>query len=90
MNDPELLEELEKLRWELEQTENLDDEARQRLLRIIADIQALREREEPLLTEHVQSFGDQLTDSIQRYEVSHPALTAVMQRLLEILSRAGI
>jgi len=90
MSNVELREALEKLQQELKQTENLDDEARQRLQHLMADMHSILEQEEPSVAEYFQSFGDQLADGVQRYEISHPALTAAMQRLLEILSSAGI
>ena len=90
MDDSELDDILEKLHQELEQTENLDDESRQRLQHLMGDIRTVLDREGPSPTEHYLSLGDQLNDAIQRYEISYPSLTAAMRHALEILSRAGI
>jgi hypothetical protein len=90
MGDSELRDTLEKLHRELEQTDNLDEESRQRLQHLMDDIRTALDSEEPSPAEHYQSLGDQLIDGVQRYEVSHPALTAAMSHALEILSRAGI
>jgi uncharacterized membrane protein YccC len=90
MDDSDLRDTLEKLHQELEQTENLDDEARQRLEHLMGDIRTVLDREEPPTAEHYQSLGDQLNDAIQRYEISHPSLTAAMSHALDILSGVGI
>lgn len=90
MSDSELRDTLEKLHEELKQVDDLDDETRQKLQHLMGDIRSALEREEQPPREHYESLGDQLIDGIQRYEVTHPALTAAMQHALEILSRAGI
>jgi hypothetical protein len=90
MDDSELRDTLEKLHQQLEQTENLDDESRQRLEHLMGDIRAALDREAPPAGEHYRSLGQQLTDGILRYEISHPALAAAMRHALDILSGAGI
>ena len=90
MDDSELRDTLEKLHQELEQTDNLDDESRQLLQHLMDDIRTALEREGPSPTEHYQSLGDQLTDGILRYEISHPTLATAMRHALDILSGAGI
>jgi conjugal transfer/entry exclusion protein len=90
MENSDLRDTLEKLHQELEQTENLDDESRQGLQHLMADIQAALDRKEPSSAEEDESFGDQLTEAIQQYEISHPSLTATLQHALDILSGAGI
>ena len=90
MDDSELRDTLEKLHWELEQTENLDEESRQRLEHLMVDIRAALDREAPPPTEHYQSLGEQLSDGILRYEISHHSLAAAMRHALDILSGAGI
>jgi len=90
MDDSELREALENLHRELEETEHLDDESRQKLEHLMGDIRTALDREEPSSTEHYQSLVDQPNEGIQRYEVSHPSLTALMVHALDILSGAGI
>jgi len=90
MEDPELRDTLEKLHQELEQTDDLDDESRQHLQHLMGDIRATLDREGDSTPEHYQSLGDQLNDSIQRYEISHPSLTAAMRHAMDILSGVGI
>jgi hypothetical protein len=90
MDNSDLLDTLEKLHQELEQTEDLDDESRQQLQHLMGDMRTVLEREEPASTEEDDSFIEQLGDVIQEYEVSHPSLTAALQHALDILSGAGI
>ena len=90
MDDSELRDTLEKLHQELEQTDDLDDESRQRLQHLMGDIRIALDREGPSPSEHYQSLSEQLTDSLWRYEISHPNLTAAMMHALDILSGAGI
>ncbi len=90
MNDSELRDTLEKLHQELEQTENLDDESRQLLHHLMADIRIVLDREEPSPTEQYQSLREQLIDGIWQFEISHPNLTVAMTHVLDSLSGAGI
>ena len=90
MEDSELRDTLEKLHNELEMTDNLDDESRQRLQHLMGDIRTTLDRTEPSPTEQFQALSDQLSEGIQRYEISHPSLTAAMRHALDILSAAGI
>ena len=90
MSNSDLRDTLEKLHQELEQTENLDEESRQQLEHLMGDIRTTLDREEPSSAEEDESFGDQLTEAIQEYEISHPGLTATLQHALDILSGAGI
>lgn len=90
MEDSELRDTLEKLHTELEQTENLDEDSRQRLEHLMGDIRTALDRQAPPPSEHYRSLGEQLSDGVLRYEISHPALAAAMRRALDILSGAGI
>ena len=90
MEDPELHEALEKLHHELEQADDLDDESRQGLQHLMSDIRMALDRQPPAPEGEDESLFDQLNESIQQYEVSHPSLTAALQHALEILSGAGI
>jgi len=90
MEDPELRDTLEKLHKELEQTDDLDEESRQHLQHLMDDIRLALDREGDSTPEHYESLGNQLTEGIQRYEISHPSLTAAMRHALDILSGIGI
>jgi hypothetical protein len=90
MDDPELHEALEKLHQELEQADDLDDESRQGLQHLMGDIRTALDRQPPTAEREEESLFDQVNESIQMYEVTHPALTAALQHALDILSGAGI
>jgi hypothetical protein len=90
MDDPELHEALVKLHQELEQADDLDDESREQLKHLMVDIRTVLDRQPPSAEEEDESLVDQLSESIQQYEVSHPSLTAALQHALDILSGAGI
>ena len=90
MDDTELRDTLEKLHQELEQTDSLDDESRQRLQHLMGDIRTALDRDQPSSVDHYQSIGDQLNDAIQGFEISNPSLTAMMRHALDILSGLGI
>jgi seryl-tRNA synthetase len=90
MDDAELHEAVEKLHLELEQADDLDDESREQLQHLMSDIHTALEREAPANEEEDESLFEQLNESIQRYEASHPSITAALQHALDILSGAGI
>ena len=103
MDDPELDDTLEKLHQELhnelEQAGDLDEESRQHLLHLMGDIRAALDRQPALPGERSergepseadQSLGEQITETIVEYEISHPSLVAALRHALDILSGAGI
>jgi hypothetical protein len=85
MDDAELNEAVEKLHQELEGADDLDDEARSKLEHLMGDIRTALERES-----EDDSLFEQIGESIEHYEASHPSLTAALQHALDILSGAGI
>jgi hypothetical protein len=89
MDDPELHEAVDKLHQELEQADDLDDESRHQLEHLMGDIRTALDRQQAE-GEEDESLLEQLNESIQRYEASHPSITAALQHALEILSGAGI
>jgi hypothetical protein len=94
MDDPELHEALEKLHLELheelEQVDDLDDESREQLQHMMEHLRTILEREQAPGDEDDDSFLEQLNESIDRYQISHPGLTSALQHALDILSGAGI
>ncbi len=81
---------LEQLHSEIERTERLDEKGRKLLRELSADIQELLERSEGGPGRPKSSFVQRLEDSIEHFEVTHPALTATLSELLTSLSNAGI
>ena len=89
MTDVKHLDEsLNKLRSEIDALDTGDEEARQRLEKLIQDIENALEN--PQETGADDNLGEQLKTSILRFEVSHPRLAAVMNDIMEKLSNMGI
>ena len=88
--DEDLRDTLEKLHQELEKTENLDEESRQRLAHLMGDIRTVLDRQEQASADENQSLGDQIIEAIERYEVSYPNLALALRHALDILSGSGI
>ncbi len=81
-----LREDLEKLRRELQDGPALDADTRELLGGLAHEIEEAIERSgvaEPTL-------GDRLRAATERFEESHPSLTAVVGRLADLLSGVGI
>jgi hypothetical protein len=90
MDDQELRELLEKLHGEVEHTRSVDSKGQELLHHLSSDIGDLLKRSE---IGHVQSHPTLITsveDSIDHFQVTHPALSVLLTRLLETLSNAGI
>jgi len=89
MDDPELDKLLAQLHQEIEKTSNVGDKE-QALLRDLSGISAIsstvRGQPKAAYPDHRPTLGS----SIDLLEISHPNLTAMMTRLLAILSNAGI
>jgi hypothetical protein len=90
MDDPKLREQLEQLQAEIRQSHSVDEEGKALLQDLDADIHALLARSEGEAVEVQPSTVDRLQDSLTYFEVSHPSLTALISKLLETLSNAGI
>jgi hypothetical protein len=84
-----LQETLTRLHEELRQGPPLDDEARAQLETLAQDIErALRPgSREP---DALDALGRRLREAIERFEESHPALTAAVNRVADALARMGI
>ena len=76
---------LEDLHRSLEETGDLDPEARDALRATANEIQEALEAERG-----ETSLSDRFSDSLTRWEGSHPKLTEVVRRLVDQLSEMGI
>ncbi|MDH5644112.1 MAG: DUF4404 family protein [Gemmatimonadota bacterium] len=86
MTDQKLRELLDQLHSELERTESVDEKGREMLSHLNADIQKFIDPTE----ENDESLFKRLQDSIDHFEVDHPAITAALSQILNILNNAGI
>jgi len=88
---PELREHLEKLHEELESTDSVDDDARELLGSLLADIQSLLERSSDANAAHTPaSLSERLEAATREWETSHPTLSAAVGRVMDTLSNMGI
>ena len=88
MDDKELRELLEKVHAEIEQTKSVDENGRELLRDLEADIRGLLARSQGRQPE--PPIVERLDNTIKYFEVTHPDLTATLSELMTILSNAGI
>lgn len=87
MPNPEFRSLLDQLRRELETAGPIDEEGRELLRALDADIHALLERSE---SASVPSTLSRLEQAIAHFEAEHPSLTTALSQLFASLSNAGI
>jgi len=89
MPDNKLGELLEQLHTELDSTEAVDEKGRELLRALNADIQELLERSEGGQPDD-DSLLERWQESIDHFEITHPALTSTLSNIVSILNNAGI
>jgi predicted transcriptional regulator len=87
--ESELRRRLEELHRELEATEEVDPEAQALLGDVMEDIRELLERSGESPHTH-ESLAERLVEAARHYEESHPALFAMVGRVVDTLSNLGI
>ncbi len=88
---PELRERLEKLHEELESTDSVENDARELLGSLLADIQSLLDRSSDAESAHTpDSLSKRLEAATREWETSHPTLSAAVGRVMDTLSNMGI
>jgi hypothetical protein len=90
MDNKELQNLLQQLENEIKNTQSVDDKGRMLLNDLEEDIRKLLERSGESLVQLHPSLVQRLKDSLNHFEVTHPELTALISRLLDSLSNAGI
>lgn len=85
---------LAQLHEELAHGPKLDQESRQRLTQLLADIQAVLEADasetETVDQEERESVRDRVQDVIVDFEAAHPQFSQLMGRIADGLSQLGI
>lgn len=81
---------LEELQGEIKNTQAVDDKGSELLRGLDADIHALLEKSQNNSDQWEQTDVQSLEDAVYHFEATHPQLTALITRLLESLSNAGI
>ena len=82
-----LREDLERLRRELREGPDVDDETRQQLASLMQEIEGAIGQSGEVGDD---SLGERLRAATERFEESHPSLTAVVGRIADLLSGMGI
>jgi hypothetical protein len=86
----QLREDLERLHEELNHGAAVDPESRRLLAELANDIESLLERSKNDAATADASLAQRLRDATERFEESHPDLTAVVGRIADMLARMGI
>ena len=88
MSDKNLTQLLEQLHNELDNTDAVDEKGRELLRALNADIEELLKRSENEGSD--DSLLERLQESIDHFEVTHPALTSALSHIMTALNNAGI
>jgi uncharacterized coiled-coil DUF342 family protein len=88
MENQRLSKQLQDLQTQLQQAKTLEPNDREALLQLVKDIQATLARTDK--SEEYESAVQRLEDAVQRFEVTHPQMTAAMARVINSLSNMGI
>jgi|GEM_PF-1260666 len=81
---------LRQLKDELEDAESIDDQTRQLLEDLDADIHQILETLEEEQTERRMQLKDRLTGAILQLDESHPQIAQTMRSVINTLSNMGI
>jgi hypothetical protein len=90
MDDQELRKLIEQLHAEIQNTHTVDEKGQELLLHLESDIRELLDRTGGNGVPAHPSTIQRLEEGLSHFEVTHPALTTLLSRLLETLSNAGI
>lgn len=81
---------LEEFRNQVAQAEPLDEEDRNLLLSLDKEIQRLVDRSDDETDDTPDTVLEQLQESIEHFEETHPTLTLALSQMMTVLSNAGI
>ena len=92
MDDPNrnLREQLERLDADLRQTKSVDQAGRAILIRLQQDVRDLLARSVEPASLQSHPIRSQLLQGIEHFEMTHPALVAAMEQVVNTLSAMGI
>ena len=88
MHSERLRESLEELRSEINSADLSDGPSRERLNRLITDIE--RKLETPDDAEHHENLVTSVKDSINHLELEHPRATSILNQIMTTLAGGGI
>jgi hypothetical protein len=81
---------LQQLHDEINNTQTVDEKGEELLRDLDVDIQALLDRSEEQHSQMHPSTVQNLENTLSHFEITHPELTALVSKLLDTLSNAGI
>jgi hypothetical protein len=81
---------LEEFRNQVAQAEPLDEEDRNLLLSLDKEIERLVDRSDDESGDTPDTVLEQLQESIEHFEDTHPTLTLTLSQMMTVLSNAGI
>ena len=88
MHDKKLLNDLDRLRREVYTLTGANTADREKLNRLINDIE--KKIDEPADTAHHHRVMGGLNDAIRQFETDHPRATAILNEIMVTLSNMGI
>lgn len=89
MDKQEFQNRLAQLHSELQQVRTVDEDERELLKKLSADIQDLLDSQANT-PEHHQRLSERLRESIEKMEASHPRITMLMGQVIDQLAKMGI
>ena len=84
MDDQELRKLIEQLHAEIQKTHTVDKKGQELLLQLESEIQELLDRKDVNVTPVHPSTIRRLEEGLGHFEVTHPALTTLLSKLLEV------
>ncbi len=84
MPNNKLHDELEKLRTEVNEVTDTDDEAKQKLISLITDLE--KKLSEPNDIAHHHNLMQNVKNAISHFETDHPRATAILNDIMVTLS----
>lgn len=88
MNKQELIDSLATLQTELEQLDDASTNTKERITELVSEIE--QQLENPTSTEPAGSLLDDISKQIELFEVEHPRITGILNRIMIALSDMGI
>lgn len=90
MDKKQLHETLEQLHNELQQIECVEENDRQTLEKLMADIEKLTGSRDSTHEHAYERLGEGLREGIEQFEASHPRATMLMGQVADALAKIGI
>lgn len=88
MSSPELSQQIQALRTQLQSDPLLDEEHQASLLALLQQLEAQQALETAAAPD--PSLADGVNLAVERFEVSHPTLAATLRNILQSLASMGI